>query len=125
MFTVLIGVIIVAAVLLVVVILAQNPKGGGLSSQFGGSSTSQIMGVKKTTDFLEKITWGLAIGIVVLTLATHFFIGEQRTTGGNTFNSPNVEKAIQSAPATQLPQAPAETPASDDAAAPAQEAPAN
>ncbi|GJM60486.1 preprotein translocase subunit SecG [Persicobacter diffluens] len=97
MFTVLIGVIIVAAILLVVVVLAQNPKGGGLSSQFGGSSTSQIMGVKKTTDFLEKVTWGLAIAIVVLTLSTNFFIEEQRGAGVNTFNSPNLEKAGQSA----------------------------
>jgi len=49
----------------------QNSKGGGLSSTF--SSSSQIMGVRKTADFLEKATWGLAITIVVLSFFSGFF----------------------------------------------------
>ncbi len=62
-----IGVIIIlVCVLLVMVILVQNPKGGGLSSEFG--SANQIGGVRKTADFLEKSTWGLAIALVVLCL---------------------------------------------------------
>jgi len=56
--------IIIVCVLLVLVILVQNPKGGGLSSEFG--SANQIGGVRKTADFLEKSTWGLAIALVVL-----------------------------------------------------------
>jgi preprotein translocase subunit SecG len=59
--------IIITCVLLVLIILVQNPKGGGLSSSFGGSS--QVFGgVKKTTDFLDKGTWALAILLVVLVL---------------------------------------------------------
>ncbi|HAS46348.1 MAG TPA: preprotein translocase subunit SecG, partial [Microscillaceae bacterium] len=57
-------------VLLVLVVLAQNSKGGGLNSTFGGGGSNQMIGVKKTTDLLERITWGLAIALFVLTLAT-------------------------------------------------------
>ena len=48
--------IVLCGVLLVLIILIQNPKGGGLSSTFGGGA-NQMMGVKRTTDFLEKTTW--------------------------------------------------------------------
>jgi preprotein translocase subunit SecG len=63
---------IVCAVLLVLVVLAQNSKGGGLSSQFGGSGASNLIGVKKTVDVLERLTWGFAIAIMVFSLATNF-----------------------------------------------------
>ena len=66
--------ITITAILLVLIVLAQNSKGGGLSSQFGGSGSSQLMGVKRTTDLLEKITWGFAITLVLLTLATNLII---------------------------------------------------
>ena len=89
MFGAVIILIIVVAVLLVLVILAQNSKGGGLSSQFGGSGASQVMGVKKTGDFLEKMTWGLAVVLITLTLATKTII--PKSTGG--FSSPNIENA--------------------------------
>jgi len=90
MFTFIITLIIIVCVLLVVVILAQNPKGGGLSSQFGGSGTSQIMGVKKTGDILEKTTWTLAIALLVLSLSTNLMISNVPEGG---INSPNIEKA--------------------------------
>ncbi len=82
--------ITITAILLVLIVLAQNSKGGGLSSQFGGSGSSQLMGFKRTTDILEKITWGLAIVLVILTLSTNFIIQEPATEG---FTSPNVERA--------------------------------
>jgi preprotein translocase subunit SecG len=72
MYELIIGLIILLAVLLVIVILAQNSKGGGLSSQFGGSAASNIIGVKKTGDLLEKLTWIFIISIMVLCLATNF-----------------------------------------------------
>ncbi len=74
MYTLYIGLTLFAAVLLVLVVLAQNSKGGGLSSQFGGSSASNLIGVKKTGDLLEKLTWGLAIAMMVFTLGTHLSI---------------------------------------------------
>jgi len=59
--------IVIASVLLSLLVLVQNSKGGGLAAGF--SSTNQIMGVRKTTDFLEKATWGLVIFVVVLSIA--------------------------------------------------------
>ena len=94
MFTFIITLIIIVCVLLVVVILAQNPKGGGLSSQFGGSGTSQIMGVKKTGDILEKTTWTLAIALLILSLSTNLMISKVPEGG---INSPNIEKAQEKA----------------------------
>jgi preprotein translocase subunit SecG len=72
MYTFIIGIIIFFAFLLVLVILAQNSKGGGLTSQFGGSAASNIIGVKKTGDLLEKLTWSFVIAIMVLSLTTSF-----------------------------------------------------
>jgi preprotein translocase subunit SecG len=68
--------IVVISVLLVLVILVQNPKGGGLSSAFGGDSPQMLGGVKKTTDFLDKATWGLVIGLFALVLAMNMSGGD-------------------------------------------------
>ena len=74
MYTVFSIVIIITSILLVLIVLIQNPKGGGLSSTFGGGSGNQIMGAKKTTDFLEKSTWTLAIVLISLSLLSNFAI---------------------------------------------------
>ena len=58
--------IIIAALLMIGIVLIQESKGGGLSSNF--SSSNQIMGVRRTTDFIEKATWGLAAAMVVLSV---------------------------------------------------------
>ncbi len=91
MFTFIITLIIIAALLLILVVLAQNSKGGGLSSQFGGGGTSQVMGVKRTGDLLEKMTWGLAIAILVLSLSTHIFLQQNVPNPG--MSSPTLERA--------------------------------
>ena len=72
MLTALIVLIIVAALLLWVVILVQNPKGGGLSSQFGGSSVTNIIGAKQSVDVIEKATWILGIAVVLLVVLSSF-----------------------------------------------------
>lgn len=72
MYVLLISLAIFCAILLVLVVLAQNSKGGGLSNQFGGSGASNLIGVKKTGDLLERLTWGFAITIMVLALSTNF-----------------------------------------------------
>ncbi len=94
MYTLVIALIILFAVLLVLVILAQNSKGGGLTSQFGGSSASNIIGVKKTGDLLEKLTWGFIVAIMALSLSTTFI-------SPNNSNSTNeiLERAGEQAPA--------------------------
>lgn len=92
MYTVLIVLIIITAVLLMLVVLAQNPKGGGLSSQFGGSGATQLMGVKKTGDFLEKATWTLAIALMAFTLVANVMAPE---TGNGGYSTPNLDNAGQ------------------------------
>ena len=64
--------IFIVAVLLILVILVQNPK-GGLASNF--SSSNQVMGVRKTTDFLEKATWTLGIALLVFSVVSSSLIG--------------------------------------------------
>ena len=82
MYTVFAILITITSILLVLIVLVQNPKGGGLSSSFGGGSSNQIMGAKKTTDFLEKATWTLAIVLIVLSLASNFAIDRTNTEEG-------------------------------------------
>jgi preprotein translocase subunit SecG len=72
MYTLFTVLIVIACVLLILVVLVQNSKGGGLTS--GLSSSNQIMGVRKTADFLEKLTWGLAVGLVALSLLANLSI---------------------------------------------------
>ena len=97
MYTLIVGIILFAAVLLVLVVLAQNSKGGGLTNQFGGSGASNLIGVKKTGDLLEKLTWGFVITIMVLALSTNFVT--QNTGSGNEV----LDRAGQQAPAPNLP----------------------
>ncbi|MCA8830595.1 preprotein translocase subunit SecG [Hymenobacter pini] len=130
MYYVLIALILLVCFLLAVVVLAQNPKGGGISSQFGAGGAAQLMGVKRTGDLLEKLTWGFAIGLMVLSLGTHM-IGDAPTAGPA--RSINQQKALESrpapAPATPAPAmpgaaapgaAPAMAPAAQPTPAPAQ-----
>ena len=70
MYTLLVILIVIAALLMIGVVLIQESKGGGLSSNF--SSSNAIMGVRKTTDFVEKTTWGLAIAMVVISVASAY-----------------------------------------------------
>lgn len=101
--------IIVASVLLALIVLVQNPKGGGLSGNIAGFS-NQFMGVKQTTDVLEKGTWILAGVVVVLCLFSSLLIRD----GGKPEDSlikginPN---ATNTAPAPQAPVGPAPVPA--------------
>lgn len=73
MLVVFIILIILSSIILGVIVLIQNPKGGGLSSSLGGFS-NQLMGVKQTTDVLEKGTWLFAGIIAVLCIASTLFI---------------------------------------------------
>ncbi len=66
MYTLFVILIVLAALLMIGIVLIQESKGGGLASNF--SSSNQIMGVRKTTDVIEKTTWGLAIAMVVLSV---------------------------------------------------------
>jgi preprotein translocase subunit SecG len=58
--------VVIVCVLMVLIVLVQNSKGGGLAANF--QSSNQFMGVRKTTDFLEKSTWTLAIALLVFSV---------------------------------------------------------
>ena len=66
MYTLFVIFIVIAALLMIGIVLIQESKGGGLSSSF--SSYNQIGGVRKTTDFVEKATWGLALAMVIFSV---------------------------------------------------------
>ena len=109
MYGIIVTLIVVVAVLLILVVLAQNPKGGGLSSQFGGSGTTQLMGVKKTGDLLEKLTWGFAIALLLLSVSTNFI---QPDVEQDTLTSPNIDNAQTTQPAIPQGIQPADSDAS-------------
>lgn len=73
--------IFIVCVLMIIVVLAQNSKGGGLTSTFSGGN--QVMGVKRTTDFMEKATWTLAVALLVLSLSTVFVIDDNPVAEGS------------------------------------------
>ncbi len=72
MYTAISVLVFIICLLLILIVLVQNSKGGGLASSF--ASSNQIMGVRKTTDFLEKATWTLAAAMMVLCVLAVFFI---------------------------------------------------
>jgi preprotein translocase subunit SecG len=95
--------IILASVILGLIVLIQNPKGGGLAGNIAGFST-QFMGVKQTTDVLEKGTWIFAAVIAVLSLTSTVFVsktssGEDKTEKVN----PNAAPQQQPANSTTFP----------------------
>ena len=67
--------IVIISIILIFFVVIQNSKGGGLAAGF--SSSNQVMGVRKTTDFLEKATWSLAGTIVVLSIAASLLLRYQ------------------------------------------------
>lgn len=75
MYTFLVILILIASILLVLSVLAQSPK-SGMAANFGASN--QVMGVRQTANFLEKATWYLAIGIVVLSLLSTVAISSHK-----------------------------------------------
>ena len=66
MYTLFVILIVIAAILMIGIVLIQESKGGGLSSSFAGYN--QVAGVRKTTDFIEKATWGLAATMVIISV---------------------------------------------------------
>lgn len=116
--------IIIASVILGFIVLIQNPKGGGLSGTFGGVS-NQFMGVKQTTDVLEKGTWIFAAAVGLLCLVSPAFIPKEGSNQGDDLinkmsTSPQQKQTAPAAPANT-----ATMPAPAAAPAPATTAPAS
>ena len=77
MYTFIVILILVVCIALALAVLVQNSKGGGLAANF--SAPNQVLGVRKSTETIEKITWGLAIALVVLSLAATIAIPRHST----------------------------------------------
>ncbi len=95
MYLVLVILIIIVCILLGLIVLVQNPKGGGLNSNF--SSSSQLMGVQKTGDFLEKGTWVLVIALMVLSLAVNVVSKNGPSSANGVQNQEQIDKASKPA----------------------------
>jgi preprotein translocase subunit SecG len=101
--------IVLAAVGLGFIVLIQNPKGGGLAGNVGGLS-NQLMGVKQTTDVLEKGTWIFASLIAVLALSSTMFLGGKVGLSNEASKTlKNITPPPASAPAPVPAQQPANT----------------
>jgi preprotein translocase subunit SecG len=112
--------IILVAILLILVVLIQNSKGGGLASNF--SASNQVMGVQKTSELIEKVTWGLVATLFVLCISLSFVIKSSMGTSvakdtelRDRINNTATPAAPKQAPApaanTQQPAADAQQPA--------------
>ena len=126
MYTLFIIFIVIAAVLMIGIVLIQESKGGGLASNF--SNYNQIGGVRKTTDFIEKTTWGLAVAMVVISVACAYVAPQTNTNGSvmegieNPVTNPNNLPgfgASQQQDNAAAPGTATETPAQEAPAAPA------
>lgn len=95
--------IILASVILGFIILVQNPKGGGLTGNVAGLG-NQFMGVKQTTDVLEKGTWLFAGIIGLLCLVSVLFMGGSADQGKSAIDRVNTSGVPAQ---TQQPAAPA------------------
>lgn len=95
--------IVIASIVLILVVLVQKSKGGGLASNF--SSSNAVMGVRKTTDFIEKVTWGLAGFVIIMSIAA-VVVG-----GHHTVSAPKSEIDAPVVPTNQLPDVSADAPA--------------
>ena len=112
MYTLLTIVIVTVCVFLTLIVLVQNSKGGGLAANF--SASNQIMGVRKTADFLEKATWTLAGSLVLLCLLAAFILPS--TADGNSSRSildSQIENAVDPTTIPSFPTTVPVTPATE------------
>lgn len=106
--------IVLASLLLIGAVLIQKSKGGGLASDY--SAGNQYMGYRKTTDFIEKATWGLAIFICVVSIFASFTIKPAKNVSSM---APAPVQTAAPAPAPASAPAPAAAPAAAPAQTPA------
>ena len=135
LYTLFVILIVIAAVLMIGIVLIQESKGGGLSTSF--AQYNQIGGVRKTTDFIEKATWGLAAAMVIISVICAWVAP---TTASDASVMENIENPVtnpnnlpgfgasqqkdEAAPAKEAPAAEAPAAEAPAAEAPATEAPA-
>ena len=123
MYTSIVILVVIASVLMCLIVLIQESKGGGLAADY--SNNNQILGAPKTTNFIEKATWGLAAAMIVLSVISVAFLNngtnnesvvQQNAIEQAATNPNNVPGMVQPSVET-----PAETPAATPAEAPAKQ----
>lgn len=80
---------IILAIAMILVVIVQNSKGGGLSSTFGGGAT-QMLGARRGDEFIEKLTWYLAVGLLVFA----FIANVSASSDGEIVQGPKIEDVI-------------------------------
>lgn len=98
--------VIVASIILTLVVLVQNSKGGGLSNTFGASNITSMIGTRRATQDIEKITWYFAFGLMVLAFVANIGISSSRP---STVKTTDFNKILENA--TALPTIPQQAPA--------------
>jgi preprotein translocase subunit SecG len=92
MYTVIAVLILIVCILLILIVLVQNSKGGGLAANF--SAANQIMGARRSADFLEKATWTLATSLLVLSLLASIAIPKEKEESAKSLIEDQLENAI-------------------------------
>ncbi len=105
MYTLIAVMILIICILLILIVLVQNSKGGGLAANF--SAANQIMGARRSADFLEKATWTLATTLLVLSLLASIAIPKVREESERSLIEDQIENAIDP---ERLPAFPTSTP---------------
>ena len=105
MYTLIIILTVLVSLLLIVVVLVQKSKGGGLASSFAGSN--QIMGVRRTNDFIEKATWSLAAIIALLAIISVFVMPRNLVQSGSRVKPVNEVQTVTGTEYATPVQAPA------------------
>jgi preprotein translocase subunit SecG len=120
MFGIFLALIILVSFLLIIVIMVQNPKGGGLSSSLGGGQV--VGGYKNTNEFLDKATWGLGLGLIVLILmsALSFNTGSESRLIDDSFKPVAPKEAAKPEGTNSTTAKPADAPVETPTPAPAQ-----
>jgi len=105
MYTFIAVLILIVCILLILIVLVQNSKGGGLAANF--SAANQIMGARRSADFLEKATWTLASTLLVLSLLASIAIPKEKEENEKSLIEDRLENAIDP---DRLPSFPTSTP---------------
>jgi len=126
MYSLLVAFLVFVCVSLVIVVLMQSSKGGGLAGVFGGGQAGAVFGVRRTADFLTKITVVLATTFMVLSIVINlFFLPGTGTAGAESILQRDVPQQVPPAqiPDMDQPSAPAAQPGTEQPDAPATDDP--
>ncbi len=119
LYTICVALIVIASILVILAVLVQNPK-SGMAANFGASN--QVMGVRETTNFLEKFTWTMAVAILVLSLVATSSMDHAGVSQDDASISKDAkalqERVLEATPAmpqSEVPAPAAEEPAAEEA----------